>query len=79
MPRLGDPDGAILTLWAAGSRKSAKRFISDGTGCCVGCEGVGKTNAQNLCKRCWGRMRLDPAFRARIEANPRSGLGEGRR
>lgn len=54
------------------------RFFSDGTGCCVGCDKVGKTNAQNLCRGCWNRAQHDLEFRVRVEANPRSGLGEGR-
>lgn len=56
-----------------------KRFAPDGTGMCCGCEAVEKTNAQNICKGCWKQAQVDPAFRARVEANPRSGLGEGKR
>lgn len=52
------------------------RFISDGIGLCVGLDHIAHTNKFNLCRRCWKRTRDDPAFRARVEANPRSGLGD---
>lgn len=53
-----------------------KRFVPEATGMCCECESVEKTNSSNLCRSCWMRMQHDPAFRARVEANPRSGLGE---
>lgn len=53
-----------------------KRFFPEATGTCCECGAVGKTNIYNLCKDCWKQVQVDPAFRARVEANPRSGLGK---
>lgn len=51
-----------------------KRFVPEATGMCCECGAVEKTNSCNLCKSCWKRVQTDPIFRARVEANPRSGL-----